>query len=225
MKVLFGEIIVAGSGKLGGHVQSRNRGGPYVRTRVTPLNPNTPFQIAARQTLAVFSETWRTLTQAQITAWNEAVDNFKKTDVFGEIRRPTGKNLFTRLNINLASIGIGSISDPPAPTTIAEPTITGVTIDEPGNTFDIAFSGGSGNVGFQIWATESLSPGVSFSKPFFKLFTTEDGAVASPIDVDAAYRARFGDPVVGQKIFVKLVPIENTTGQAGIGSEDSAIVT
>lgn len=225
MKVLFGEIIVAGSGKLGGHVQSRNRGGPYVRTRVTPLNPNTPFQIAAKQTLAVFSETWRTLLQSQITAWNEAVDNFKKTDVFGEIRRPTGKNLFTRLNINLASIGIASISDPPAPTTIPEPTITGVTIEEGTNTFEIAFTGGSGTVGFQIWATESLSPGVSFSKPFFRLFTTEDGAVASPIDVDAAYRARFGDPVVGQKIFVKLVPIENTTGQAGIGSEDSAIVT
>jgi len=44
MKIKFGSIVVNGSGKLGGHVYSSNRGGNYVRTLATPSNPQTPAQ-------------------------------------------------------------------------------------------------------------------------------------------------------------------------------------
>lgn len=225
MKALFGEIIVAGSGKLGGHVHSRNRGGAYVRTKVTPLNPDTSFQQAARAVLADFSSEWRTLTQAQRDAWDLAVEDYKVTDVFGAIRRPSGKNLFVRINANLDSVGVASITDPVAVAQVPEPVLTGVTIDEGTAVFDIAFTNGFAAVTFQVWATASKSPGVSFAKPFFRLFDTILGGSVSPADADTTYRARFGAPVVGQKIFVRIVPVNITTGQKGVGSEAFAIVT
>jgi len=58
MKIKFGAIVVAGSGKIGGHVASKNRGGAYLRTKVTPTNPNSPAQAGARALLASLSTGW-----------------------------------------------------------------------------------------------------------------------------------------------------------------------
>jgi len=46
MKMKFGAIVVDGRGKIGGHVASKNRGGAYLRTKVTPSNPQTGYQAA-----------------------------------------------------------------------------------------------------------------------------------------------------------------------------------
>ena len=40
-KIKFGMMMTDASGKLGGQVFSKNRGGSYVRTKVTPTNPQT----------------------------------------------------------------------------------------------------------------------------------------------------------------------------------------
>ena len=39
MKIKFGSEVVDGRGKIGGHVYSKNKGGAYKRTKVTPSNP------------------------------------------------------------------------------------------------------------------------------------------------------------------------------------------
>ena len=109
MKIKFGAIVVDGRGKIGGHVASKNRGGAYLRTKVTPTNPQTTFQSAVRNRLTAFSQGWRGLTQAQRDAWNAAVSNFSKTDVFGDIKQPTGLNLYVKLNSKFrSSIGSGN---------------------------------------------------------------------------------------------------------------------
>src|SRR4051812_170938 len=84
MKVKFGSLVVDGRGKIGGHVLSKNRGGAYMRTKVTPINPQTADQSTVRGTLTSLSQSWRALTQNQITAWNNAVQNFQSTDIFGD---------------------------------------------------------------------------------------------------------------------------------------------
>jgi hypothetical protein len=94
MKIKFSGIgVVDGRGKLNGTVFSRNRSGAIARVKVTPINPNTAAQAAARSLLASLSQGWRGLSQAAILQWNNAVSDYQTTDVFGDLRTPTGKNL------------------------------------------------------------------------------------------------------------------------------------
>ena len=58
MKLKFGAIVTDGRGKIGGHVASKNRSGAYLRTKVTPSNPNTVAQVQVRSILASLSQSW-----------------------------------------------------------------------------------------------------------------------------------------------------------------------
>jgi len=216
--------MVDGRGKIGGHVASRNRSGAYVRTKVTPVNPNTVAQSAARNILSTFSQAWSGLTQQIIAAWNSAVSDYATTDVFGDLHNPTGKNLYTRLNANLASVGVAAIGTPPLPAAVPAATITAVTIDITTPSYEAAFSGDDASVNYQVWATPGLSPGISFVSSEYRQIGSFVGGLGSPYDFEADYLSKYGAPAAGQKVFFKMVPVNNTTGQKGIGSTGSTLV-
>lgn len=113
MKAQFGAIVTDGRGKIGGQVMSKNKSGSYLRTKVTPVNRQTSAQQASRSRLASISQAWRGLTVAQRTAWNNAVGDYARTDIFGNLRNPSGFTLFQRLNNNLSAIGVALLSSPP----------------------------------------------------------------------------------------------------------------
>ena len=119
-KVKFSALISEMRNKLNGSVFSRNRAGAYLRTKVTPINPRTSLQNAVRELLTSLSQNWRNLTEAQRDAWNAAVHNFQKTDIFGDMKTPSGINLYTKLNLNLANAGLILIDVPPLPSEVAQ---------------------------------------------------------------------------------------------------------
>lgn len=104
------------SGKVNGTVFSRNRGGAYVRSKGvikfkagseladsvnlggSPTVQSGSAQGAAISILSSVSKQWRGLTGEQRIAFNNAVEDWQRTDVFGDLRSPTGSQLFTRLN-------------------------------------------------------------------------------------------------------------------------------
>ena len=114
-------------GTLAGTVFSKNRGGNYIRQKVTPVNPKTSFQTVVRNRLASFSQGWRALTAAQINAWNAAVAGFAKTNIFGDLRNPTGLQLYVKVNANLVSSGGTAITTPAAPKGVSVVTIGALT--------------------------------------------------------------------------------------------------
>lgn len=212
-----------GRGKINGHVASKNRSGAYARTKVTPVNPQTSFQLAARALLTAFSQAWRALTQAQRDAWNSAVGSFAKTDVFGDLRNPTGKNLYTALNTNLSNAGQATISDPPVPAGAGQVT-AGALVMTNGGAKTIAHTDDTSGHTILVWATPGVSPGKSFVKNDYRFLTTFAGGASSPANIATAYEARFGDPAVGLKVAVKLVSVNNTTGEMGTPSESVTLV-
>lgn len=224
-KIKLGSIVVDMRGKLGGQVYAKNRSGAYVRNKVTPVNPQTSFQAAARGILASFSEGWRNLTEAQRDAWRSAVDDYQSTNVFGDTVKPTGKNLYTKLNINLSDIGQGGINSPIAPAAIVEPSDLSLVADTGTEPFELSFSGADADQTYKVFATAPQSAGVNFFKNKYRLIGTHDGSSGGTIDLSTIYAAKFGSPGTGQKISVKLVPVVNSTGQAGVGSNATAIVT
>lgn len=225
MKAKFGAIVVAGSGKIGGHVASRNRAGSYFRTKVTPVNPSTSYQQSIRNRLTGISQAWKALTAAQRLAWNAAVSDYSKTDVFGDLRNPSGFNLFQRLNNNLLTIGESQISDPPVPGSVYAPTSASLAVVTGSPALTLTFAGAiPATDKVKVFATPPLSPGVSFVKSEFRLIGTLSNSDTSPKVITTLYGAKFGAVAEnGLKVFVKLVGVNISTGQEGIGLICSAV--
>jgi len=226
MKMKFGAIVVDGRGKIGGHVASKNRAGAYLRTKVTPVNAQTSSQLTIRSRFTGFSQGWRALTAAQRDAWNAAVSDFTKTDVFGDIQTPTGFNLFQRLNNNLANCGVAQIDTPPLPGAVGICTVTTVTVAAGAGTFSIALSNTvPANTNCKVFATAPVSAGKSYVKSLYRQVAVLDAAEESPYDLSTEYEAKFGSVgLAGQKIFVKIEAVNITTGQCATPSQASGIV-
>ena len=204
MKLKFGAIVTDGRGKIGGHVASKNRAGAYLRTKVTPSNPNTVAQIQARSILASLSQMWQTLTESQRSGWNGAVKEWGTTDIFGDIKNPSGINLFVKLNANLISVGFPQLSDVPrkmeVPSVIIRDAYLNITIDN----ININFDNNTAN-GFTalVRATPTLSPGVSFVKSQFRVVGREVVS-GNNLSIQDAYGPKFGLPLLGANVYANV---------------------
>jgi len=215
MKIKFGAIVTDGRGKLGGHVLAKNRSGNYMRTKVTPVNPQSTYQQAQRAALGTLSSGWSGLTASQRSAWDAAVDDFQKTDIFGDLKSPTGKNLYTGLNRNLLNAAQTVLVSPPSPASIPAITISTANYSLSGTSFDIVTTGTTTGAFVQAWATPPVSAGTSFIKNRLRFVDSFAGAAPVTMDIYADYVARFGAPPVGSKVFVA-VRVVNAGGEASV---------
>ena len=204
MKLKFGAIVTDGRGKIGGHVASKNRSGAYLRTKVTPSNPNTVAQAQARSILASLSQTWQTLTESQRSGWNDAVKEWGTTDIFGDIKKPSGINLFVKLNANLISVGYPTLSDVPSKMEVPSVVISSANLIILGDDIGINFDSSAANgIRALVRATPTLSNGVSFVKSQFRVIGSEV-VVGNNLTIIGAYGAKFGVPLVGANVYASV---------------------
>lgn len=226
MKMQFGAIVVAASGKIGGHVASKNKGGAYLRTKVTPSNPQTSYQTAVRDRLASLSQAWRALSDAQRNAWNGAVESFKRTNVFGDLKSPSGFNLYQRINNNILVLGGTAIDVPPLPT--STDTFSSLVLTAASGTpaLSLAFSVDAGeDHGYKLFATAPVSPGKKNVNSQYRLISKGTATPTSPLNILSVYNAKFGGVgEAGQRISVKMVSCGATTGIEGVAVTATAIV-
>lgn len=202
MKAKFGAIVVDGRGKLGGHVFSKNAAGAYMRTKVTPTNPQTSYQSAARALFAAISQAWSGLSDAVRTAWNEAVTEWQKTDVFGDLKKPTGKALFQRLNNQAQSAGWSAVTTVPARAELPDAVITAASIDITNEEIILTGKDTASTTRIMLFATPPLSQGTTFVKNKLRNFYN---TVADTFPDTAAYTPyvnRFGAPSDGDNIYI-----------------------
>lgn len=196
----FGAIVTDGRGKIGGHVASKNRSGAYLRTKTTPVNPQTTFQAAVRASFATFSQAWSALSATLILAWNNAVADWATTDIFGDLRNPTGKNLFLRLNQQAVQAGYSSFTAVPAKQEMVEGIITSSAINlTSGELTPVGFYEGS-DARVVLFATPVLSAGTSFVKNKLRQIYSEVGINYDAAASYTAYVSRFGTPTAGDNI-------------------------
>ena len=226
MKIKYGSIVTDGSGKLGGHVYSKNTYGSYVRTKVTPTNPQTSYQTLVRNYFTTLAQGWKGLTEDQRSAWIAAVGDFKSTDVFGDSINPTGENLYISLNMNLLLISESIISTPPAVGAVHGFTSFSVAADNSDASLTLTFADViPATDKIMVFATDGLSAGKSYAKNLLRKMDVLTTADLTGIDVGTEYVAKFGTfPAVGKKIFVMLRSVNLTTGQSNSGIMASCIV-
>ena len=225
-KILFSGVAgVDMRSKLNGSVFSKNRYGGYVRTKVTPVNPQSAAQQEARNRLSTQSQAWRDLTEAQRQSWIDGAANFPFTDIYGNTKTLSGQALYVKLNNNLDLVGVAAIATCPVPEAIPALAITSVAADDSANTVIItATTPVPAGMAMVVRATPNVTPGKSFVKNLFRFVQSFAAAAIGPFDVSAAYTALFGDPVTGNKCFVQCLYINVTTGQAGIPVQAQTIV-
>lgn len=214
MLIKWGSIVVNGRGKLGGHVFSKNRGGNYVRTNQTPTNPRTVFQQSGRGVFTQLTQNWSSISDAERTSWNNAVENFTKTDVFGDQRKLSGKSLYVSLNKERLLMGDTIINTAPTPQDIFVPDFLGIQWDRGGQNITVQINLVGGGQNFDrvvLTATPVVSDGTTFIAN--KLVVLETGTdIANAGDLYQTYIERFGEPALGNKVFFGVYTI-NGVGQ------------
>lgn len=225
-KIKFTAFLADMRNKLNGSVFARNRGGAYVRTKVTPLNPQSVRQVAARNLLTSLAQNFRSLTQEQITAWNEAVTQWQTTDIFGDLVSPTGLALYVRLNANISNAGGTLLTSPPAPVGAEGLTELSLTATVTGSVYDITFLPAAvpANHTMYIESTSMLSPGINNANSRFRFIGVAAAADASPFDAYSFQTDKFGSLVAGQKAYVRCKFINKLTGEVSLALKASAIV-
>lgn len=221
----MGELMTALSGKAGGTINSRNKGGTYIKNFTMPTNPRTVYQIGVRNAFTAQSQAWRGLTQAQRDAWNAATGNFPYTNAVGDTKFLSGLALFTKLNINLGLCSVAPLTSPPTPGAVS--AVLSIVPTYVGGVVTVAFTPTPvpANTSFLLWATPGYSPGIKNVNNRYRFIKNIASTTASPFIASTVYTARFGAASVGTKVSFGLLPINTVTGEAGIMLQASTIVS
>jgi hypothetical protein len=226
----IGNLTSDARGKLNGMVFTRGRYGAVIRTKVSPVQPSSPAQSLVKQNFGALSASWRGLSEDQRAAWNAAVEDYKRTNVFGQQYTQSGLNLYVGLNQNLLQAELAAILSPAAPEELPVLQSFGIVADVSLNSIIWTLSiDAATNVpaGYSIIvdATPPVSPGLTYVKnKFATIQVVAGGSDMNLTNLRANYVARFGALVAGQVIYLRAKAINNTTGQATITVSDRTIV-
>lgn len=224
-------LISDARNKLGGDVFARNRAGLYVRVKVKPKNPKTTIQQANRAKFSTFTKAWRSLSAAQIAGWNTLAANSTLTDTLGNSFQPSGIQMFISCNRNLAQLGLGPLSSPPA-TKPSFPLIaagaTGVQVSL--GTWNAIFITAT-PAAIALWSqvvlylTGAQSSGVTFYGASHFRFGGKATSLSSPnifFLPQPGWPAKV--PAPGSRIGVKVKMIDPSTGYAGMLEPTQVVV-
>jgi hypothetical protein len=188
------------SGSYQGVTFSRNRNGQYVRNRSIPVNPGSTFQQSVRARFSSNAQNWRDLTSAQRAGWTDLGLQISRNDTLGQAYNLTGFQAYLLVNNNKLAAGDATVADAPlyAP---PDPIVT-VTLTLTAGAFSVAYTPTPLPAGTRAFV--SCSPQRSAGRSFegdIRLISVTPAAAVSPLNILAAYTARFGAPITGNRVF------------------------
>lgn len=208
-------------GSIGNVTNSANRTGQIQRQRTIPTQPRTTSQVAQRSRLTSVSAAWRGLTAAQIAGWNAFALSFTVTNSLGTSGNLTGHQCFVKVNtVNLLNGG-SIVNAPPALPVFVACTATGITATAATPTLAIAGTTPATGTVHMLYASPQLSPGVTFNNKYAYLGTITTYTAGS-YAAETLYAAKYGAPIAGKKIMVKIV--QSQAGMQDNGTNFSCIV-
>lgn len=201
-------IISRGSGSVGGLTFSHNKGGQYIRARVTPTDPATAFQNVIRAAAAGLVNFWNdVLTQIERDAWAVYATNTPLLDTFGEPRTVTGLNMYVRGNVSRIQAGLPRQDTAPTLFNLGEFTLVNVAIVAAGQNVSVDFTNtdawaNENDSALLIYVSRPQNPGVAFFKGPYRLAGSIDGDSITAPTTPQSRGVPF--PVVaGQRVFTK----------------------
>lgn len=228
--VSFGGGITKVVGSHSGNTFSSNKGGAYVKRRTGGTNPRTATQTSARTRLALTSKYYtNTLSAAQQSAWRTFATTVPIVNRLGNTIFLSGQQMFSRLSSNLLSSGGSIVATPPASTAVGNPTNCTITaVSGGGGHLDITnfVSSATGSDKVLTYVSPPLNPGVNFVSSKLRLLATPAN-VNSTAFATTDYEAIFGllPTSAGQRIFVRIIVVNTSTGITSAAFQTSALWT
>ena len=191
------------SGSMQGITASRNRYGQYFRSRAIPVNPRASYQAAVRARLAANSASWRLLTNAQRAGWADLATQMSRSDALVSSYLLNGFAAYVSVNNNLLLVGDARVLA--APALVTPPVIDTATLTLTAAAFSVAFTSTPLPAGTRLlaYASPQRAAGRSFEADL-RFCAASLAAAATPLVLTTAYTARFGVPVVGNRIFLSI---------------------
>lgn len=217
VKAKYGQIVSDVRGSIAGACFSRGNSGTLIRSKTSNRNKKTISQNSNRVFFTYVNQIWRTLSKANVNAWDEQAKLLSKNNIFGDKINYTGVALFNSCNINLLTINESVILWPPKINPVFSFSEFLANVDVGAGTAILTFTPAVDiDTKVLIYATPPIGTGITNAKNFYRLIAVLDNIDISPYDCAAEYITRFGGlGSVGQQILFKLIPIDKNTGLAG----------
>lgn len=190
-------------GAIGPVVYQGGRYGTVARARVTPINPRTNAQQNARSILATVASEWRGLTDAQRESWKALASQMPGNK--------TGFQAYVEINATLVTCGLAKQEDPPLIPAFGIMGSTGLTVDDTPTITLLQLTNTVAPDKFLVEAAPPVSQGIDNVNASFRLIQVAAGhaAPAADLDLTAAYTAKFGAPVAGQRVTVRVTAMKD----------------
>lgn len=202
------------SGSQAGTTASHNRAGQYLRSRRAPVQPvGTGRRGTVKTNFSAAAKGYAALSATNQAAWTSYAASYPTTDALGQSITLTGQQMFISIGAQLLNCGAALPTTPPLSNAVASagtPTFTVVSA----GAITLTPTGAGASTDYQLYAfSPPQSSGTSFCSTFWQAGKVA-GNSTTAIVATAAYHAQFGTPAVGQRVFVKVTPV-NQYGVAG----------
>lgn len=226
MQVKYTAIVAEASGKLNGTVFSRNAYGSYARTKVTPTNPQTQYQMAVRAQATALTQYWQSLDDSQRAAWVEFGKTYGSTNPFGDMKKISGIAAFVRSNSIINLIGDTQVDDCPDDFSADPLTVTALTVVAATGKINVTFTPtpGTANQRILVYATPKISGAKMSVENQLRMAVYSVLAAASPQALDYPV-ARLGGIAIGNRVLIKVCSYNRTNGQVAAALSEIVTVT
>jgi hypothetical protein len=201
--------------KAGSDVFSKNHYGPIIRKRVKPINPRSAAQTAIRSLLRGFAQGWKSLTQANILAWNALAKQITKKNSLGLSITLTGEAMFIENNLNISQVAGTPITTCPSLDDNKVENLSGVAITSTAGVLSMAFTSTTdATKKVIVRSSGKVSPGRTYNSKFKSFYVFVSNAT-SPQDLSSAFNALFGGALAtGEVAFFEYRVVDSLTGFA-----------
>lgn len=208
-------LDVPQSGSIAGTTHSHNRAGQYTRNRRSPVQPvGTGRRAFIRSRFGNASTAYGGLTSSQQAAWQTYADSHPIVDSLGQSIKLTGHQMYVAINTQLLNCGAAQSSVPPVSAVVAPPVVTVYTAVASTGVVTITMTASGLAADFILIAfARPQSGGRSQVSAFWQADHVPGNSVGNATE-GAKVVAQFGALVVGQRLFLKLTPV-NQYGVTG----------
>ncbi len=209
-------------GSLNGTTFSRNTSGAYVRTKVSPVQPITEANTAAKLYFKTLSQMWSSILTAENRAdWNAFAAVHPVVNVFGDSIILSGIAFFQLANRRLLQIGFDPLISPPPTWDTTNPGTLAVVAEVTGTAIStLTITTGTSpetNESLYVFGTPPILGARSVQQNDLRLVSGLGDTIQSGVDFSARYVARFAPLTwaVGDRFAMTVQILNSVTGATG----------
>lgn len=210
-----GAVVSVLSGKIGGTVFARNRGGAYARSYAIPTRVTSDLAQKVKAAFAAASQGYANLTTAQIAAWDQYGQENPVSNRIGQLITLKGQSWYVGCNARLIVADETPISVPPilAAPVIAVASDPVVDTKGPAATLAIAEHTADASIRVVVYGARSVSAGKRYLENLYTTVYLSDAAASgTTLSFGSALEAKLGTIQAGVTYHFKVVMLDIRTG-------------